>query len=201
MRKLLSIAALVTSAAFADSVTLNSITADNTVVGANYRFTYELNVSDDVRYDPLDFFTIYDFSTAIFAAGPVGWSATIQNVGDDPDDGPPFPNPDSPAITNVTFTNDGPGSLVGATVLSGFNIWGPVGCGPGRNSTDVQACSEIYFKTEGSKDVAGVGNGDFNGSEGPTRGPNENLVPEPATMGLMGGALLGLGFLARRRKQ
>src|SRR5688500_11909805 len=105
MKKLLSIAALVTSAAFADSVTLNSITADNTVVGANYRFTYELNVSDDVRYDPLDFFTIYDFSTAIAAQGPAGWTATIQNTGVHPDDGPPFPDPDHAGITNVTFRN------------------------------------------------------------------------------------------------
>lgn len=209
MKKVLTIAALLSTAAFADQVSLASITAGAPIAGANYTFNYEFNVSDDVRYEVGDFFTVYDFLTAIGAATTgqaqaLGFTASVQNSGINPASGAPAPvfGGDNSGITNVTFTKTatGTGNLQGPiSGVAGFVIYSQFGCGDGRNQTDVNSCSDIYFKGEGTNDSGGPRDGTFNGSEGNTSGPN-SVIPEPATMGLMGGALLGLGMLARRRK-
>jgi hypothetical protein len=180
MKSLLAIAVLLGAAtsAFAGlTVTLNG--GAPTFGGGMYTYTYELtqSTSDEVR--PTDFFTLFDFNGLVTSLGnaPVGpdtdWTASFVLVG-----------ANSPKVTftyngasNLTADNLGlflVKSTVGPAVLPNI-LWQGTNLGTGDNQT--------------------IFSGSF--TLGPVAGGS---VPEPATMGLMGGALLGLGIFARRRR-
>jgi hypothetical protein len=114
---------------------------------------------------------------------PAGFNVVTNNTGINPSG--VVVVGDDPLVTNVTFRKIGPGqidalSIDGFMVVSTFSTLGS-DTFAGRNTKNT-----------------GMGAGSNNDSIGTVTVPA--AVPEPATMGLMGGALLGLGFLARRRK-
>src|SRR5437763_3212194 len=89
-----------------------SVTPD----GSDFRWTYAVVVTTDVKVNPGDYFTIYDFGglagtgagnspgPGISIVSPVGWSVGTAMVGPTP----PGTNPaDDPGIINLTFTYSG----------------------------------------------------------------------------------------------
>jgi hypothetical protein len=76
-----------------------SITPD----GGNFRWTYAVVVTTDVKVNPGDYFTIYDFGGMISgtAVAPAGWTFSTGKSGPTPAGTAPH---DDPAIDNVTFT-------------------------------------------------------------------------------------------------
>jgi hypothetical protein len=159
-----------------------------------YQYQYDVDLSTNSSLDPGDFFVFYDvtgFIGATTAFEPVGvaWNVTTQNVG-------PNPSPTvGPAVdtgtTNVIFTFAGPVSVFNASGsvsidLGQFNI---------NSSVPVVNMSLVGGQNSGASTPGSISQGIQS-----VGGPATPEVPEPATMGLVGGAFLGLGMLARRRK-
>ena len=70
MKKIFAIAALMSTAAFADQVQLVGIDAGSPLGDDTYTFNYQFAVADGVSYVVGDFFTIYDFDSALAAIDP-----------------------------------------------------------------------------------------------------------------------------------
>jgi len=165
----------------------NIIPTLSTVTGPGpYVWNYEVDVTVDQNVVNGSFFTIYDFAGATTGSGPAGWAMTVQNVGVTP----PLVLPgDNPAIPNVTFTYTG-ATIVGQQDLGIFSI----------DSIYNQAV-EGYFAglaTRNTGPLAGTTISNVGNVEVPT------VVPEPATMTLIGTGLIamaGAAFRKRKRQQ
>jgi hypothetical protein len=69
-----------------------------------------------------DFATWYDFAGLVGTpTGPAGWTASVQNIGINPDFASP-PLGDNPAIPNVTFTYTGAAAIPPGTTVATFSI-------------------------------------------------------------------------------
>jgi len=136
-------------------------------------------------------FTIYDFALvpdtyANRLMAPTGWSADVSVA--------PAPTgiTDNPALPNISFTYTGP-TMAGTGEISGFSgmsFFSGIALGQFYSASGVTTQSGGLGTVIclGPVDVPGPGQGDVGD------------VPEPVSMGMLGGGLLGLGLLRLRRK-
>jgi hypothetical protein len=180
MKKFLGIVALLgvsTAANASITVFLDSNTVN--AAGTEQTFVYRAEQTAGDTFLAADYFTIYDFGGFISATAAPGFTYTTQNVGQTPASQLVTDNPN---LTNITFRAT---STTSASVISPFTLV----------SSYVGPLVSIQFSGRNHKETLGTANE----ANGDVSGPS-SAIPEPATMGLMGGALLGLGLFARRRK-
>jgi hypothetical protein len=173
-------------AGFANATITPILDAGNpTADGGNFLWTYSIDLSTDEQLAPSNsFFTIYDFVG--YVAGSVtapnaNWTATVQLVGTTPSGVLPT---DSASLENLVFTYVGPVSA-GPQAIDGFSaISTDSTTNPnGTFSYQAQKTSNLTAPDQGL---------------GPIDVP-ATATPEPASVGLLGGALLGLAVLSRRK--
>jgi hypothetical protein len=161
--------------------TLDSITPE----GSNFRWTYKANLTVDEKVKTNNFFTIYDFAGFISGSNlqPADWAFSSALVGLTP---PKVVPDDDPNIPNLTW------KYTGSTTL-----------GPGTLSLGSFSAVSKYsletmddFAAEATKYAPGeAGNNKPIDNVGSVGVP---VVPEPASMALLG---LGVAPLLRLRRR
>lgn len=143
-----------------------------------FRWTYGVIVTTDVKVNPGDSFTIYDFAGFVegSAVAPTDWSiqplSSIVHVGTNPHD--------DPSVVNLTFKYDGAISIEGQSGLG--NFWA---------LSDHSGGVTGDFTSSAHRQVDGRMENNITTTDVPAADatPPVSETPEPASL-----ALLGLGI-------
>jgi hypothetical protein len=162
-----------------------SVTPD----GGNFRWTYAVVVTTDVKVNPGDSFTIYDFSGLVNGSisAPSGWSSSVANLSPRPGTSPN----DDASLPDVTFTYNGSSPISGQQGLGNFMM----------NST-LQSSGSTDFTSTTHRQVDGRVETNITTTDAPTGSTNPvSGTPEPSTIALLGLGLPLLGALRALRRR
>src|SRR6516225_2918885 len=172
-----------------------SVVAD----GSNFRWTYAVVVTTDVKVNPGDYFTIYDFGGLVpggpgpgsgtgplgNVVAPSGWAISSAGIGPTP----PGTNPaDDPTIPNLTFTYHGD-AINGQQGLGNFSA---ISQFSDRVTSD--------FTSITHRQVDGRSEANITSTDVPVPGESHN-TPEPTTLAMFGIGLPVLGVLRYLRSR
>jgi hypothetical protein len=105
-------------------------------------------------------------------------------------------------VTDGNATGQFVGSSTGGAVWSDVSQitinWSPLQLGPGTNHAASGNFGPTIFGTSSFTGIVAPNSGQVPGQSTIQGTVNSTLVPEPATLSLVGGALLGLGMLRRK---
>jgi len=164
-----------------------SVTPD----GSNFRWSYAVVVTTDVKVNPGDFFTVYDFGGLVQGSivAPDNWTASVVKTGPTPAGTNPA---DDPMIDNITFKYSGTDPIEGQQGLGNFmanSIYG--------ESTTSDFTSITHRQVDGRTEA------NITTTDVPVPGALHE-TPEPGTLAMFGIGLPVLGvlrFLRRRIKK
>ena len=149
-------------------------------------------VTTDVKVNPGDSFTIYDFGGLVTGSvmAPGDWTVGTANV--TPGRAGTNPN-DNPLVTDFTFTYTGSSPLEGQQGLG--NFWA---------ISQYNQAESSDFTSSAHRQVDGRLENNITSTDVPMAGvPEQNSAPEPTTLALIGAGLpvLGLFRYIRARKK
>ncbi len=167
--------------------------AGQSASGGMYNYTFSVLLTGDEEVNTslpyAQFGTLYDLSTSsvsptnvtgllatdfTFASAPTNTNAYLTTV------------PDSATSWNLRYT------------FNGSPITGPQALGTFMVSLPTALPSMVFYDGEAGKSTGTPGNETGNAGSISISSPSSG-VPEPASILLMGGGLLGIGFIGRRR--
>lgn len=154
---------------------------------SNYRYSYGVVLTSDSTLKNGDFFTIYDFQglQAGTNTQPDGFTFSSATVGPTP--GGTIPS-DNASLDNVTWTYNGPDTVVGQTGLGNFMVQSQYG-----------VTTEGVFTSMTHRQVDGQTDANITETEVPV--PVGPSVPEPTTLALVGIGLPLAGFMRYLRRK
>jgi hypothetical protein len=175
-------------AGFANATITPVLDAGNpTVDGSNYLWTYQINLSADEELNASipaggSYFTIYDFVGYVggtVAATAPNWTAQALLTGETPSTQLVT---DDPGIWNLVFTYTG-SITEGPLNIDGFSAESIYG--------QINANGTFSYQAQKTANTSAPDQG-----QGPVDIPQ--AIPEPASMALSGGGLIGLAVLRRK---